>query len=278
VTQPSDQPSAHYDRVTRAWGHLLGADLHYGWFDTGAEPLEQATAALTREMARAAQLEPGLAVLDVGCGTGSPACAIAEAHGVSVLGISTSPVGLAEARARASARGLSERARFEERDGMDNGLPAASFDRVWVMESSHLMPDKGALLREGARVLRPGGRLVLCDVIRRRELPRAEVMGNARAFDLLRRVYGRATMISLDDYAAAATAAGLTVAAATDISAETLATFARWRENGARHREAVVELVGEAYLAAFLDSCDVLEGFWEDGTLGYGLFVAEKAH
>ena len=53
-------PAAHYDRVTEAWGLLLGAELHYGYFETGAEELAMATAALTDRMIAAAYLRPGL--------------------------------------------------------------------------------------------------------------------------------------------------------------------------------------------------------------------------
>ncbi|MBN2798785.1 MAG: class I SAM-dependent methyltransferase [Deltaproteobacteria bacterium] len=276
MTKPSNEPSAHYDRVTRSWGYLLGEDLHYGWFTQGGEPLSEATTALTRQMAALAAFQPGAAVLDVGCGTGSPACHVAAHYGVSVLGISTSVEGISAAKERAARLDLSERVRFEVRNGMNNGLPSNGFDRVWVMESSHLMDDKAALLRECARALRPGGRLVLCDVIRRRELPLGEVLRHAKEFALLRNVYGRAKMISLADYEGLAAEAGLTPVSSQDISAPTQPTFDRWRDNAARHREEVVALVGEDYLDAFAQSCDVLDRFWSDGTLGYGLFAAEK--
>jgi len=46
-----------------------------------------------------------------------------------------------------------------------------TFDVVWVLESSHLMRDKTALLRECVRVLAPGGRIALCDIIRKRDIP-----------------------------------------------------------------------------------------------------------
>ena len=127
-------PVSHYDRVTEAWGLLLGEELHYGVFRTGDEPLPEATNALTACMIEAAGLSPGEEVLDVGCGTGTPACHLATHHGVSVTGITTSSVGVAAAQDRARSMGVDDRAKFRVADGMDNGMPDSSFDFAWVME------------------------------------------------------------------------------------------------------------------------------------------------
>jgi cyclopropane fatty-acyl-phospholipid synthase-like methyltransferase len=272
----SPAPSAHYDRVTDAWGLLLGDELHYGVFATADDPLPVATGALTQRMVAGAQLAPGLDVLDVGCGTGGPARALAAEHGVRVTGITTSEVGVRAATERAAEAGLSDLLRFEQRDGTDNGFPDASFDRVWVLESSHLMRDRVALVSECARVLRPGGRMVLCDIILRREMPFEEVRRLRHPLALLRAVFGDARMEPLDLYASMATDHGLVVDQQDDLTDATRPTFTRWRENAARHRDAVVALLGEDGWQEFVDSCDVLEGFWDDGTLGYGLLAAAK--
>jgi 27-O-demethylrifamycin SV methyltransferase len=277
VTQDNYTPAAHYDRVTEAWGLLLGEELHYGFFRSGDEDLPTATAALTTRMIEAAQLEAGQRVLDVGCGTGAPARRLARDHGVEVLGITTSEVGVAVAGERARADGL-DAVSFEVRDGTDNGLPTASFDRVWVMESSHLMPDRPAVLAEGARVLRPGGRLVLCDIVRRREIPFAELRDRRREFAVLRAAFGAARMDPLPEYAAYAQAAGLTDVECVDITAETLPTFDRWQDNVHRYRRPAEEILGEQSVAEFEDSLGILRRFWQDGTLGYGLLSAARAH
>lgn len=268
-------PAEHYDRVTEAWQLLLGDELHYGVFTTGDEPLPVATNALTRRMIDAARLSEGLRVLDVGCGSGAPARELATEFGVEVVGITTSAVGVATARERTAAAGIGG-VTFEQRDGTDNGFPDASFDRVWVLESSHLMRDRTALVSEVARVLRPGGRMVLCDLIRRREIPFLEVRKRRVDFAVLRTAFGDAHMESLDFYASAAEDCGLSVVEVTDLTDATLPTFDRWRANAATHRDSVVELIGEDGLEAFVRSCDILEEFWQDGTFGYGLVAATK--
>ena len=269
------EPAAHYDRVTTAWGLLLGHELHYGYFASGTEDLPTATEALTTRMIDNARFEPGQQVLDVGCGTGAPACRLAADQGVEVLGITTSEVGVAAATERARAAGLPG-ARFEVRDGTDNQLPDASFDRVWVMESSHLMPDRQALLSECARVLRPGGRLVLCDLVRRREIPFLELRQRTREFAVLRAAFGAARMDPLDDYAAYAATAGLTAVETEDVTTQTRPTFDRWQDNVKAHRDEVTSILGAESVQQFDESCDILRAFWDDGTLGYGLLSAVK--
>jgi len=276
MTDVYEDPSETYDRVTAGWLPLLGEELHYGVFNRGDEPLDVATAELTARMAAAAQFTEGLSVLDVGCGTGAPAATMARRHGVSVTGITTSAVGVAAATRRAQEAGLTDAVRFEQRDGTDNGFADESFDRVWALESSHLMRARERLIRECARVLKPGGRLVLCDIIRHREIPFSEVRARRKDFATLREAFGDAHMEPLEDYRRHAEANGLVVDQLDDLTQATLPTFDRWRANAAAHRDEVVAGLGQDGFDAFVGSCDILEGFWRDGTLGYGLIAARK--
>jgi 27-O-demethylrifamycin SV methyltransferase len=227
-------------------------------------------------MAEGAQLAAGMRVLDVGCGTGAPACHIAQTYGASVLGITTSDVGVESASERARVASLTELVSFENRNGMDNRLPDGSFDRVWVLESSHLMRDRARLIAECARVLCPGGRLVLCDIILQRPMPLPEVRRLREPLGLLRDVFGDARMEPLAEYRRLAEAEGLSVDRETDLTQATRPTFTRWRENAATHAGAVDALIGAPERERFAASCDVLERFWDDGTLGYGLIAAAK--
>jgi 27-O-demethylrifamycin SV methyltransferase len=269
-------PAAHYDRVHRAWELIMGAEFHYGCFAAADTPLERATEALTGSMLQRAAIGVGDRVLDVGCGTGRQACDLVAALGASVLGITTSASGIAAATALAAEREV-DGARFEQRDGTDNGLESGAFDVVWVLESSHLMRDKAALLHECVRVLAPGGRIALCDIIRKRDIPFLEVRRRREDFALLRRAFGDAHMESLGHYTSTLAALGMDVTDATDISAPTQPTFAAWRANADEHEERLVDLIGDESLSDFIGSTHVLEAFWKDETLGYGILTAVKA-
>ncbi|MDN5744902.1 MAG: class I SAM-dependent methyltransferase [Nocardioidaceae bacterium] len=269
-------PADHYDRVMRAWALLLGPELHYGVFEHADEPLRPATARLTNLMIEHAQLEPGLRLLDVGCGSGTQSCRLAQEHGLEVLGITTSEVGVEESRARAQSAGVTG-ATFELRDGTDNGLPEASFDRVWALESSHLMADRAGFVSEAARVLRPEGRFIVCDIVRKREIPFLEVRRRHEEFAILREAMGNARMDTIDSYAATAREHGLEIDQVVDLSEATYPTFARWRANLAEHLDTVTSALGAEGADAFARSLDVLEGLWQEGTFGYALFSAVPA-
>ena len=275
MTTTSYDPAEHYDHVTDAWARLLGDELHYGVFETGDEPLPVATEALTRCMIDAAQLSAGMDVLDVGCGSGAPACRLVSEFGVNVLGITTSRAGVDAAQRRAEAAGL-DHARFEVQDGTDNRQPDASFDCAWVLESSHLMRERERLIAECARVLRPGGRLVLCDLIRKREISFDEVRQRRVNFATLRTAFGDAHMESLEYYTETAEQHGLVVDVVEDLTALTLPTFDRWRANAEEYRSEAAAAIGEEGVAAFERSTEILEAFWRDGTFGYGLFAARR--
>ncbi|KRA38570.1 MULTISPECIES: SAM-dependent methyltransferase [unclassified Nocardioides] len=276
MTDQSYQPADHYDRVTQAWRLLLGAELHYGVFADPAEPLDDATRRLTQLMIDGARFEPGNRVLDVGCGTGAQARHNAQAFGVDVVGITTSGVGVDLARELTAGEGFTEHVTFEQRDGTDNEFPDASFDRVWILESSHLMRERERLVSEAVRVLRPGGRLVWCDLVRHRTIPFLELRDRREDFATLRTAFGDARMEPLASYQGWFEDAGLVVEQAEDLTDATLPTFQAWRDNAALHHDEAVEALGLDALRAFERSADILEGLWRDGTFGYGLIAASK--
>ena len=97
-------------------------------------------------------------VLDVGCGDGTLAVVIAR-QGATVTGIDADPDMLDAARAHAEAVG----AELSLRQGKAEALPFpdASFDVVIAVTVLCFVPEAGRAVQEMARVLRPGGRLVL---------------------------------------------------------------------------------------------------------------------
>lgn len=118
-----------------------------------------------------AVLAPGLQVLDVGCGTGTLTLALKRSYpAIEVVGVDIDPdaLGLATEKARTEPLAVS----FQLGSATDLPFPNGSFDRVCTsLLLHHLTTDqKRAALRETARVLKPGGWLLVADWGRPRQI------------------------------------------------------------------------------------------------------------
>ncbi|MFB7476420.1 methyltransferase domain-containing protein [Kitasatospora sp. NPDC056184] len=208
-----------YDRYTDLGSATLGESLHFGYWDTpdSTVPLAEATDRLTDLMTDRLAIGHGARVLDLGCGTGAPGTRIARRTGAQVTGISVSGRQVERANALSASLGLADRARFEHADAMDLPFAEDSFDAVIALESIIHMPDRAHVLGQVARVLRPGGRLVLTDFFERAPIPdsgRAAVDRYLREFLM--------TMIQAEDYPPMLRRAGFRFEELTDISDPTL--------------------------------------------------------
>jgi len=111
----------------------------------------------------AAELRGGEQVLDLGCGTGHSTLALAARAG-RVVGLDLTDAMLAEARSLARERGIAN-ASFERGDAEDLPYADASFDVVTSRVSAHHYARPRRAVQEAARVLRPGGLLVVSDSV-----------------------------------------------------------------------------------------------------------------
>jgi ubiquinone/menaquinone biosynthesis C-methylase UbiE len=135
----------------------------------GAVASEYATSAVhasgpdLEALVRAAAPHPGMHVLDLGCGAGHTALALA-ASAASVTAVDVTPEMLGVAERLARARGASN-LKFRQADAAALPFDSFSFDLVTSRYSAHHFADPTAALIEVARVLRPGGRFLLVDTV-----------------------------------------------------------------------------------------------------------------
>jgi arsenite methyltransferase len=138
---------------TAAARFLLGDSFHPG----GGE--------LTSRLIRQLRVGGGSAVVDVASGLGTSALQLVRELGCDVVGVELSATNVAAAAEAAADLGLSEQVRFVVGDAEALPLADGSVDAGLCECAFCTFPDKEAAAAELARVLRPGARLVLADMV-----------------------------------------------------------------------------------------------------------------
>jgi demethylmenaquinone methyltransferase/2-methoxy-6-polyprenyl-1,4-benzoquinol methylase len=150
--QFSEQVQGMFDRIAGRYdllNSLMTAGLHHSWRQRAVDR---------------AEVSAGASVLDVCCGTGDLSFAIAErvSPGGHVVGCDFSEAMLDLAREKAAVREV-ESVRFEWADALRLPYDDGRFDAVTVGFGVRNFADRDRGLRETARVLKPGGRLVVLE-------------------------------------------------------------------------------------------------------------------
>jgi len=221
----------------------------------------------TQELAERVGLAPGTAVLDVGCGTGGPARLLAARYGVCVVGLD-----LTEEFVRAGSEltrrvGLADRVVLCRGDALSLPFSGARFDVVWTQHAAMNIADKARLYGQMHRVLRPGGRLALHDI----------VAGPRRGFHFPVPWAGDASISFLvrpDDLRAMLGDAGFRPAHWADRAEDTLAWI---REQRRRRRESPAPIVDPVRGPEFPLMFDNLLRNLEEGHAGVIEAVLERA-
>lgn len=203
----------------------------------------------------------GMFVLDVGSGTGDTVLEIAEKvkPDGKAVGVDFTEEGITKAREKAKSLELDGVAEFRLAEAERLPFEDETFDAVISECVVCLTSDKQQVLNEKVRVLKPGGRLIMHDVISWAPMPQA-IRNNS---ELYCSCIGGA--VSIDDYKAMMKGAGLTDIKTVDYSRET------------RRMLSAGILLNALELSkgdrAFQEIVDFVRG---DG-IGYALFVGTKA-
>jgi len=160
LARRADRSRGFFDDILAEWDRI-----RHSYIDDALPP------------ARLAELvEPEWVVADVGTGTGQILLPLAR-RAREVVGMDRSERMLAVCRQRVEAAGLSNvTLRRGEAEALP--LPDTACDAVFSSMLMHYLADPGTGLREMARILRPGGRLVVSDLIRHDQVWTREVLAD----------------------------------------------------------------------------------------------------
>lgn len=149
-------------------------------------------------------VQPHHRVLDVACGRGKSSFIMNCIHPqASIIGLDLLEPNIHTAKL---LFGGSPRLSYQQGSAMDLEFDDAQFDRVQCLEAAFHFPDRAHFLKEAARVLKPGGRLVVVDFAWRTAADRACL--NDRETGIVRDVWQWTDMSTVDEYRSNAKSAG----------------------------------------------------------------------
>lgn len=264
------QVGAYYDQMAQYYHIVWESNVHVGyWFpDDPDAPLAVAQENLTDLLISKTPVGPGQKVLDVGCGFGRPGVKLAEKTGCGVVGITISQVQTAEANRYAQERGLGQRAAFHCVDAMKMPFADEMFDAVWAFECLFHMPDRAEVLRQIARVLRPGGQLILTDTFEKVPFTPLEAQ-------IVRAGFQVNSFASPDEYRVLLNTSGFKEKELMDISENTRNSYTQLMAVTSRKEAELHTIYGEEFIAQLQQIAPVMEAI-NLNKIGYLCLVAEK--
>lgn len=269
--QDARSVAAHYDELDPFYREIWGEHVHHGLWRGGRESRAVAVEALSLTVAERLGVRAGDRLIDIGCGYGATARLFARQYGADVTGFTV-------AAAQADHAPRAERVTILHRDWMANELPDAAFDGAYAIESSEHMVDKPRFFAEAARVLRPGGRLVVCAWLAAERPTRWQVR---HLLEPICREGRLPSMGSERDYRAMATAVGLATLGFEDVSRQVRRTWdiiiahVAWRLATSRRYRAFLRDArsGSRIFTATLPRLAIA---YRSGAMRYGIFTFVK--
>jgi glycine/sarcosine/dimethylglycine N-methyltransferase len=243
------------------WG---GEDLHVGIYDE-TDDIRQASATTVERMAAMlGRIDKHSKVLDIGAGYGGSARHLARTVGCQVRCLNISETQNDTNRIKNRQQGLADLVSVVHDIFEDIPEADASYDVVWSQDAILHSDQRGRVLAEVYRVLKPGGMFVFTDPMQADDCPP----------DVLQPVYDRLSLTSLGSfrfYREAALQTGFEVLDQADLTRQLRTHYARVGEELRRNYDALSESISRDYMDRMLVGLENWVKAADAGHLAWGI-------
>lgn len=150
------------------WDNSEYTSAHFGFYNENASKHIDALANTNRVLADMVKIRPNEKVLDAGCGWGGSSLWLAKFRSADVTGITPVTEQIDKCNIKAKELNLLHKIKFVKADFRSTGFSDNYFDIVWAIESVCHAKNKLDFYKEAIRILKPGGRLIVAEYIRKK--------------------------------------------------------------------------------------------------------------
>ena len=217
---PGSEISAAYDGTTTFmrllrdayWGPEMLNLGYYPWYMpiwNMVRPISSAQRDLAYKLVKLMEVKRGDNVIDIACGRGCTSYITSTTTpAASVVGVDLLPENIQIAKL---IYPTNENFSYQVGDAQNLPFPDQSFDKALCCEAAFHFPDRAKFMKEAARVLKPGGRMAICDFVWRSEQAHEEAHRDQRGA-IVRQIWQYEDMATEPEYVQFAEEAGLKIA------------------------------------------------------------------